>query len=120
MKNPAKIRKMTDNICILEAALSGMMYKDIAKHYSVSPCRVPQIVCCCIKRISKGIDTPLKTKVNPVYKKEDVILHRDEILRVLYLYSNQMKDYGIKLSQALTIRDYAVWIAKSNNTFTMD
>lgn len=53
MKNPDKIRALTDNFCILDAALAGFSYAFIAKYYNVSSTRVAQILSSLVRRLAK-------------------------------------------------------------------
>ena len=105
MKNPNRIRKLTNNICILEASLDNVPYSHIAKMYKISPSRVSQIICRCVERISTGINRPLHLK--GIYKREDITKHKDAIIKMLFFYKNGYNITGIPESHVDLIHKYA-------------
>lgn len=110
MKNPNRIRKLTNNLCILEAALDNMPYLYISKMYNISPIRVSQIVCCCVKKISVGVDCPPHLK--NIYKRKDVIKHKSAIIKMLFFYRNGYNSTALPVSHVNLIHRYAKCLAK--------
>ena len=86
MKNPDKIRELTDNFCILDAALAGFGYSFIAKQYKISSSRVSQIVYNRFKKINKRMDTPYMAGVGLTMT--SLMKNKALIKRLLFEYHN--------------------------------
>jgi hypothetical protein len=110
MKNPKKIRELTNNFCILDAALSGLSYAEIARYYKISPTRIPQIVWGCIKRMCKRVGYSLG--INHIYKRSDLTENKEFVVKLLSMYKNGINTYSIRKDQANVIHYYALNIAK--------
>ena len=105
MKNPKRIRKLTNNMCILQAALDNVPYLYISKMYKISPARVSQIIYWCVKKISIGVDCPFHLK--GIYKRKDIIKHKSAIIKILIFYRNGYNLTAIPASHVNLIHKYA-------------